>query len=205
MKTMFNLILSDWKRVKNHCRTTIGKEFTENEPSDKFKKRLLISEHSPIRLLEFDWSWKGIKYWVSTEWSRHKFEKFITSQRNDRQSNYDRNSARQDSLVNFDGFANMQNLIDAWRKRLCYQATREARELAIDFKKELAKTHKEEASVLVPNCVYRCGCPEVTGCKFFENFVDYMKIKNINIYDINERYEAYDSLVYDNEYNNVSC
>lgn len=195
MKTIFNYIANDWKRVKNHCRTTVGKEFTENEPSENFKKKLLISEHSPIRLLEFDWTWQGIKYWVSTEWSRHKFEKFITSQRNDRQQNYDRNKASQDALVNFDGFANMQNLIDAWRKRLCFQATKEARELAISFKMELKKTNKEEAEVLVPNCVYRCGCPEIKSCKFFENFIEYTKLKNINIYDIQERYKTYNELI----------
>lgn len=74
----------DWKLVKNLCRTTMRKEFTENEPTDSFKKSMLISEHSPIRLINFAWKWRGIKYWVSTEWSRHKFEKFISSQRNDR-------------------------------------------------------------------------------------------------------------------------
>lgn len=85
MKTRFNFIIDDWKRVKNHCRTTVNKKFSDIEATYNFKKKLLISEHSPIRLLEFDWTWEGIKYWVSTEWSRHKFEKFITSQRNDRQ------------------------------------------------------------------------------------------------------------------------
>jgi hypothetical protein len=193
--TVFNFISSDWKRIKNHCRTTVGKEFTENEPTVEFKKKLLITEHSPIRLLEIDWSWKGIKYWVSTEWSRHKFEKFITSQRNDRQSNYDRNAARQDSLVNFDGFANMQNLIDAWRKRLCYQATKEARNLAEDFKSELSKTNKEEADVLVPNCIYRCGCSEIKSCGFFEKFTNYCSKKQINILNIQKRYDAYNEYI----------
>jgi hypothetical protein len=193
--TVFNHISADWKRIKNHCRTTVGKKFTENEPTQQFKKKLLISEHSPIRLLEFDWSWQNIKYWVSTEWSRHKFEKFITSQRNDRQENYDRNTARQDALVNFDGFANMQNLIDAWRKRLCFQATKEARTLALDFKRELAKTHKEESDVLVPHCVYRCGCPEITPCEFFQKFKEVCKEKGCDIFDIQQRYDVYNYIV----------
>ena len=111
-KTVFEKIDDDWTLVKNACRTTVSKKFTEKEPSEKFKKSLLIAEHSPIRLLSFFWKWENIKYWVSTEWSRHKFEKFISSQRNDRQSNYDRNSAPQDSLVLMNCQANMQNLID---------------------------------------------------------------------------------------------
>lgn len=189
--TIFNRILNDWRNVKNHCRRTMNKEFTENEPTEKFKKSLLISEHSPIRLLEFDWSWKNIPYWVSTEWSRHKFEKFISSQRNDRQSNYDRNSARQDAPVNMDCFANMQNLIDCFRKRLCFCATKEARELAEDFKKELSKTHKLESDVLVPNCVYRSGCPEVKCCGFWQTFLKWSKENSKDISDIQKRYDAY--------------
>ena len=97
-----NWISDSWTRVKNHCRTTVNKSFTDNEPTKEFKKKLLISEHSPIRLLEIDWTWENIKYWVSTEWSRHKFEKFITSQRDDRMINeIPRDKKTQDSLVNY--------------------------------------------------------------------------------------------------------
>ena len=172
MKTIFNWFGDDWKRVKNHCRTTDNKDFTENEPTDTFKKKLLISEHSPIRLLEFDWSWKSIYYWLSTEWSRHKFEKFISSQRDDRLvDDTPRGKKPQDALVNFDGYANMQNLIDSWRKRLCGNATPEAVELAEDFKIELHKTHPYESDVLVPNCIYRAGCPEFSCCGKIANFI----------------------------------
>lgn len=194
--TVFNEIIDDWKRIKNHCRTTVGKEFTDNEVTGDFKKKLLISEHTPIRLFEVDWTWKNIPYWVSTEWSRHKFEKFITSSRNDRQDKFDRNEARQDSPVNFDGYSNMQNLIDCMRKRLCYCATKEARTLAEDFKKELRKTHKEESDVLVPNCIYRCGCPEFKSCGFYQHFIDTCKQHNKSIDTIQERYDAYNDMFY---------
>lgn len=194
MKTVFNKIIDDWTRVKNHCRTTDNKDFTEKEATDTFKKKLLISEHSPIRLLEFDWSWKGIKYWVSTEWSRHKFEKFISTQRDDRlKDDISRDKKPQDALVNFDGYANMQNLIDAWRKRLCPQAHPEARRLAEDFKSELSKTHPLEADVLVPHCVYRLGCPEFVGCGFFDKWLDWVEenYPECNLFDIQTRYDLY--------------
>ncbi len=189
--TVFNFIQANWKLIKNHCRRTLKKEFTENEPTDKFKKTLLISEHSPIRLIEFDWTWKNIPYWVSTEWSRHKFEKFISSQRNDRQVNYDRNAARQDAPVDMDCFANMQNLIDSFRKRLCYSATKEARTLAEDFKRELSKTHKIEADVLVPHCIYRAGCPEPKCCGYWYKFLDWCWKNEKDISTIQERYDSY--------------
>ncbi len=189
--TRFNYISKDWKRVKNHCRTTMRKQFTENDVTDEFKTNLLISEHSPIRLIEVDWTWDNIKYWVSTEWSRHKFEKFISSQRNDRQKDFDRNAARQDSLVNFDGYANAQNLIDAWRKRMCFCATKEARELAEDLKKELHEKMPELSDVLVPNCIYRCGCPEIKSCGFFWKFFMQKESSECNLFNIVERYKAY--------------
>ena len=199
MKTVFNWIGSDWKRVKNHCRTTDNKDFTENEATETFKKKLLISEHTPIRLLEFDWSWKSIYYWLSTEWSRHKFEEFISTQRDDRvQGDISRNDKPQGALVNFDGYANMQNLIDGWRKRLCGTATDDARELAEDFKIELHKTHPLESNVLVPNCIYRAGCPEFDCCGYIAKFIKWAKNNNkeINWLDIQNRYDLYNEYFY---------
>lgn len=192
--TEFVKIDDDWTLIKNACRNTVSKKYSEKEPSEQFKKNLLLAEHSPIRLFNVYWRWQNIKYWVSTEWSRHKHEKFISSQRNDRQSNYDRNEAPQDSSVNMDNYANMQNLIDIWRKRLCFQATKEARELAEDFKIELSKTHPLEAEVLVPNCIYRCGCPEMGKCGFFNKFVEYVKEEGYSsedLLDIQKRYDLY--------------
>lgn len=203
--TLFNVLpdTSTWTLVKNHCRTTVAKRFTEKEPTDKFKKGLLIAEHSPIRGLVYDWSWQSIKYWVSTEWSRHKFEKFISSQRNDRQDKYDRNAARQDALVDFCGTANQQNLIDAWRKRLCVGcAAPEARELAEDFKVVLHETHPLEAGVLVPNCIYRWGCPEMnTSCGYFHKFITHCvqegySLDQLCAAPIEKRYELYNEWFY---------
>lgn len=200
MITKFNFMPSNeiWRRVKNHCRTTDNKDFTGKDATDTFKKKILFSEHSPIRLLKFDWTWENIKYWVSTEWSRHKFEKFISTQRNDRQKNYDRNEAPQGAFVKFDGYANMQNLIDAWRKRLCFQATNEARQLAEDFKRKLHETHPIEADILVPHCVYRGCCSECfNGCGFWDRLTkDWSKE---DIIDINKRYQKYNEWFYNKE------
>ena len=199
MKTILNRKLLDWTAVKNRCRRTMGKDATDNEPSEKFRRTLLISEHSPIRLIEFDWSWKNIPYWVSTEWSRHKFEKFISSQRDDRvSSDTPRGEKPQDAPVSFDGYANMQNLIDAWRKRLCRNATKEARELAEDFKITLMSDTEsfEEGRVLVPHCVYRCGCPEPKTCGWWKGFITWADFnapwpREVWMSDIEKRYHVY--------------
>lgn len=196
-KTEFNAIICDWVRVKNHCRTTDNKGFTEKEPSEEFKNKLLISEHSPIRLIEYDWTWKGMPYWVHAELARHKFEKFISTQRDDRVKNdIPRGKKPQDTPVQFDGYANQQNLIDAWRKRLCYKATPEARSYAVSFKRALKEAgYVAEAAVLVPNCVYRCGCPEFTECGFFKKFRQQASSGGVDIFNIEERYALYDLML----------
>lgn len=202
-KTVFNAFQTDWRRVKNHCRTTDNKGFTEVDPTDTFKKKLLISEHSPIRLLEFDWSWRSIAYWVAMEWARHKFEKFISSQRDDRLiDDTPRGKKPQDALVNYDGFANMQNLIDAWRKRMCNAATQEAQELAEDFKATLHETHPLESDVLVPNCIYRFGCPEFKMCqqRTFLEFLEWVEENHPGegkLFSLQTRYDWYNEFFYE--------
>ncbi|WP_458459294.1 hypothetical protein [Pseudobutyrivibrio sp.] len=201
MKTKFNYINCDWTRVKNHCRTTVNKKFTDIEPTEEFKQKLLISEHSPIRLIEFDWTWENIPSWVTVHFARHKWEKFISTQRNDRTDNdIPRDQLPQGALVNFDGYCNVQNLIDTFRKRLCYQASPETREYAEDFKIALGQIHPEIADVLVPNCIYRCGCPEFQTCGFFKKFLkNYMQIYSTfeiseELFDIQSRYSMYNAL-----------
>lgn len=206
METRFNWINCDWTRVKNHCRTTVNKQFTEKEPSLEFKRKLLISEHSPIRTILFDWSWEDMPSWVSVHFARHKWEKFISTQRDDRKEHdISRADMPQGTPVNFDGFANMQNLIDSWRKRLCFQASPETRQYAEDFKVALHEIFPELADVLVPNCIYRCGCPEMEMCKqrCFENYLLYNACVNdepfgnrYRITDIQNRYNIYNKWFY---------
>lgn len=88
----------------------------------------------------------------------------MQTQREDR-TGVPRDELPQGALVNFRGEANAQHLIDTWRKRLCYQASPETRQYAEDFKQTLSWVEPEISDVLVPNCVYRCGCPEMQMCR----------------------------------------
>ena len=202
MKTIFNWIGADWKRVKNHCRTTVNKDFTDNEPTTEFKKKLLISEHTPIRLIEIDWSWKKIKSWVSVHWTRHKHEKFVSTQRDDRKEHeISRDDMPQGTEVNMDNYANAQQLIDIFRKRLCHQASPETRELAVDFKTSLREEEPELSNALVSNCIYRMGCPEFTMCEdcTFVEFLKYCKEKGIEdreLFNIQKRYDLFNEWFY---------
>lgn len=196
METKILKIKGDWEEVVNDCRATVGKDELGHEPSETFKKSILIAEHSPIRDIRVRWFWKDIKSWIATHWSRHKWECFIKTQRTDR-TGVDRNNLQQDAPVNFTGEANVQHLIDTMRKRLCFQASPETRKYAEDFKVSLRSVEPEISDVLVPNCVYRCGCPEQAECpvKFWENAMLHTNGR-ITSSDIQDRYNVYNRLFY---------
>ena len=59
--------VTDWQRVVDAARFTQDKEPLGHEPSDEFKKQMILSEHSPLRELEFDIKMYGIPYWVSNQ------------------------------------------------------------------------------------------------------------------------------------------
>lgn len=194
MLTEIIKIKGDWEEVVNDCRMTVSKEELGHEPSQTFKKAILISEHDPIRDIEVKFRWASIKYWVAMHWKTHIWRSRTNTQRNDRQDNYDRNKAPQDSPVEFIGDANAQHLIDTMRKRLCYMAAPETRKYAEDLKETLHGIEPELSDVLVPNCVYRCGCPENGKCKFFENVIKYNP--EMASTDIQKRYDAYNKMFY---------
>lgn len=52
----------------------------------------------------------------------------------------------------------------------------------------------EISDVLVCNCIYRCGCPEINGCGWYERMVK--KYPRFASTDIQERYDAYNAVFY---------
>ena len=160
--------VTSWKRVLNAARRTIGKAPLTKEPSDSWKAKMLLAEHSPIRLLEFDWSWFDIKQWVTAHLVRHHegCEKFVHTQRGDRRKILEdygvetRDELPQGALNSMDMTANAQALINISRKRLCNCASRETREAWTQVKEAIAEVDPILASKMVPECLYRGFCPE---------------------------------------------
>ena len=193
-KTEILKIKGDWQEVVDDCRATVAKPPLGREPSSKWKREILISEHDPIRDIEVKFRWRNIPYWVAMHWKTHIWRSRTNSQRNDRQTKYDRNEAPQGQVVDFIGDANAQHLIDTDRKRLCYMASPETRGYAEDFKMTLHAFEPEIADVLVPNCIYRCGCPESNGCGWYNRMVE--KYPDLASTDIQERYDVYNEIFY---------
>ena len=188
MNTHITNIKGDWQEVVDTCRATSGKGSLGHEPSEDFKRRILIAEHSPIRRISVSWVWQGIKSWIATHWSRHKWECFISTQRTDR-TGIPRDKLPQEAPVVFEGEANVQALIDTMRKRLCSQADPETRAYAEDFKAALHEIQPEISDVLVPNCVYRGFCPELKPCGFWDALSKEMTKEDLVSWE--ERYGSY--------------
>ena len=157
-----------WREVADCANVTINKGEGNNEPSSKWKKRMLLCEHSPIRILFFDFKWTELKYWVSVHLVRHKIgiEHFVRTQRSDR-SGVDRDGLRQDSPVEHRISVNAQAMISISRKRLCMNASPETREAWTAVVEKLKESENELYNVCVPDCIYRGWCYEYKSCGYF--------------------------------------
>lgn len=185
-----------------------GVEFTARVFS-----RYLISEHSPIRRLVLAWRFREMERRASTHFVRHVHSPaFIGGSRPDWfKDGRETNDHLQDS--------NCQALIDMMRKRLCFRSWKTTREAAEVLKKALMyadvdrfDTGREDAPpafyrvlgrVLVPNCVYRCGCPEgKKNCGLFQRFVDDALRRGACLRDfllVEHRYELYNTMITNEE------
>ena len=166
-KIKFLKVKGTWREVADAARTTIRQEEGTKEPSSRWKKRILLAEHSPIRKLCFNWKWLDLPYWVSVHLVRHKYgiEHFVSTQRTDR-TGTDRNDLPQGALVNHECEADAQAMINISRKRLCNCASPETREAWQLVKDKVAEKEPQLARCMVRECVYRGFCPEMFGCGF---------------------------------------
>lgn len=157
-----------WKRALNAARRTIGKKPLDKEPSNSWKAKMLLAEHSPIRLVEYEWTWSNIMQWVTTHLVRHHegCEKFVHSQRGDRRAILEeynvssRNELPQGATNDMDMTANAQALINISRKRLCSCASKETREAWKQVQDAIREVDPVMADKMVPECIYRGFCPE---------------------------------------------
>ena len=161
---------ADWMLVKKCTLVTVGKE-TNKPPTEKFKRDLLKSRHSPIRELKFVFYLKDVPYWVSVHLCRHiHAQPYVKTQRNDRQREYDRNSAPQDAPVDMMWSMDAEELITIANKRLCNLASKETRDVIKTICKKVIALCPEFEKELVPMCVRNGGvCHEIFPCGRMRN------------------------------------
>nr|DAN12819.1 MAG TPA: Flavin-dependent thymidylate synthase [Caudoviricetes sp.] len=163
---------ADWEWCKTCTLNTIGKK-SVNAPTAEWKRKLIASEHSPLREL-----WFGIRmtvpYWVSVHFVRHHIgaNHYVQSQRNDRQDKYDRTTASQGEIVSHIMSINAQELIFMAHKRLCHQASPETMGVMEEICCQVIELNPEFEDYLEPLCSYRNGkCTEFYPCGYNKKFL----------------------------------
>lgn len=191
---------TSWSRALNAARRTIGKSPLEKEPSEDWKKMVLMAEHSPIKLVEYRISFKDLRQWVGVHLLRHEHTiPMIHSQRVDRRDINElvegvmgiigediKNSPdfnKRDYLFqgepnDQDFYVNAQTLINISRKRLCACASKETREAWVLVKEAIAEIDPTMASFMVANCVYRGRCPEMQSCGYYLTEKHHKEVEN---------------------------
>jgi hypothetical protein len=150
-----------WVDVINSARISMGKEDTVKEPSNQWKKNILLSGHTPIREIEFIFVVTDIPYWIVMHFVRHHegIIHTVSTQRTDR-TGIQREKLPQDTLVKWRFRVNADAMINISRKRLCVGAGYQV----IDAWSRIIFTLRDIEpvlySVLVPECVYRGRCYE---------------------------------------------
>ena len=166
----------DWLWCKQCTLNTVGKKLKSSTTSVdlEYKKKLLASEHSPIRELWFGFR-LNIPYFISTHIVRHHIgcNHYVSTQRDDRHP--ERETSREDlpqgEFVSHILSINAQELMFFMRKRLCNQADPIMRYVANLMKQEILKVNPEFENLLVPLCEYRNNkCTEMFPCKKAETF-----------------------------------
>lgn len=198
--TRMECVLPNWIRVVNAARRTWGKKPLDHEPSEKFKREILLAEHSPIRLLEYDFTIEDLRQWATVHLVRHHVgcEKFVHSQRQDinpdievitkrlmeiikeegleREGWKERDYLQQGEENDMDMTCNAQAFINISRKRLCVGCaspeTRQAWGLVIEALREVDPILAEKCA---PECIYRGFCPERKRCCGYVNTEAYKK------------------------------
>lgn len=205
----FECVRPDWIRVVNAARRTVGKKPIDHEPSTGFKKSILLAEHSPIRLLEYDFTISDIRQWVTVHLVRHHegCEKFVHTQRQDvneqieiitkeiiricQEEGLTRNGWKERDYLfqgqenDMDMTCNAQAFINISRKRLCLgrpsPETRKAWRIVIEKLREIDPVLAEKC---VPECIYRGFCPEGKKCCGYVNSKEYQeKLKEYRTFE----------------------
>ena len=162
----------DWLKIKSACMTTISKQAGDKEPSDDWKKKLLLAEHSPIRRGQISWKWDEIPYAISTHFARHHegCEKFVGTSREDR-TGVDRTTRSQMDCVPMEMDANIQALINISWRRLCTCADPTTRKYWEAVLEAIREYDENIYWACVPQCVRCGGCVEFSNCGFYDTLM----------------------------------
>lgn len=190
--TNFNI---DWTHIKNLCRQTISLGESDKEPTQKWKRKLLICRHSPLRVGTITVKLEELPSFVMGHLVRHHIgvEKFVATSREDR-TNVPRYKRSQVDPVEMQMDMNIEAILNISEKRLCSCADKATIRA---WKKVLEAVKEYDEDIYwasVPSCVRCGGCPETFGgCSFYEKLMEGESVETQR--DMIKRYDLYNKKV----------
>lgn len=184
----------DWTEIKNACRKTISMKDSNVVPGSKWRRDLLIAEHSPLRHSLITIDIEDVPFYVMGHIVRHSVgvTPYVGTSREDR-TGKDRSERSQTDLVSMRLDMNIQSLINISRKRLCNQADKQTQIVWLEVVKAIAEYDQDIAWACVPEGIRSCGCPEKFGnCRACENIIKQMVFDDR--LDLTKRYDHYNNL-----------
>lgn len=181
----------DWLEIKNLCRGTINMGDSKINPSDEWKKKLLIAEHSPLRHSLITVEIENIPYAIMGHLVRHSMgvTPYVSTSREDR-TGVPRDKRSQMDTVTMRMDLNIQALINISRKRLCNQADPLTRKIWSMVINEVAKYDENIAWASVPEGIHTGGCTEgFSNCRYCNNML--CDLSNTELLDVTKRYDHY--------------
>ena len=167
--------VTSWTDVLNAARFTQRKPLKSGEPSENWKRKIIRTEHSPLRCLMFNIDFYDIPYYVSVHLCRHVHaQPFVSTSRPDIIGPVSgglpsRETQKKTDPVNMRFFLNAQEIINISKVRLCMRAESETRKIWSEVVRELSKQEPLLATACIPSCVYRGMCPELKSCGYIDS------------------------------------
>lgn len=163
------------KDIRKAAMNTVGKKHIgDKKMSPDMFRKYLISEHSPIRTALLETLFIEIYSPTSVHFARHVHSiPFVQTSREDRTGK----ERSLDTPVDHLAVWNLQALIEMMRKRLCIGCCAEdtyywARSLKLKLMSSEDEYMRVLGEILVPNCIYRCGCPEFKSCNLHKRALE---------------------------------
>lgn len=190
----------DWEYVKIMALTTIHKKHTSKEISDDWRRKILISRHSPIRELRIRFKITELKRWIADQLVRHTVgvNNGMGSMREDKIA-IPRDKQTMEFETELYQSHNAESLINLMETRLCLGCvSKETRELCENLKDEIEEIEPELAFLFVPSCIRNGYCKEFNSCGHLESYLKYLwqEVSGFSIFTFADCYIRYSNYHY---------
>lgn len=170
---------SDWDIVYETALITQGKVPKKQFPSEEWKMKTIIAEHSILRELKFIIDIEDVPNFAITHLVRHVHaQPFVRTMREDL-TGIPSESVTRNTLNSFRWSLSAQEILNICKVRLCSKASVETRDIIQEIVLEIYKIEPQLAIACVPSCIKNLACPEYKACNRLNNFLKGLELKDV--------------------------